>query len=96
MNNKHTHQYQRRAMGKDNSYIVYMCVIPNCGHYIAENLVVGRLSRCNYCLPGSVIIGKEPSGKILHKPKCFDCKQKSKRDRKDDGSVESFIEKVLS
>ena len=95
MPNKHTHQYQRRTMGKDNSYIVYMCVLPNCGHYIPENLVVGRTSLCNYCSSGSLIISKEPSGKILHQPKCFECKQKSKRVNKDTKSVESFIDKVL-
>lgn len=95
MSNKHTHQYQRRTMGKDNSYVVYMCVLPNCGHYIPENLVVGRVSLCNYC-SDYLVIHKEASGKILHKPKCISCKQKSKRVKKDDSSVESFIDKVLS
>ena len=96
MANKHTHQYQRRTMGKDNSYVIYMCVLPNCGHYIPENLVVGRVSLCNYCA-GDLLVSKEPSGKILHKPKCFKCKHKSKRVKKDTNPIiESFIERILS
>ena len=96
MSSKHTHQYQRRTMGKDNSYVIYMCVLPNCGHYIPENLVIGRTSLCNYCATGSLLISKESSGKILHKPKCFDCKQKSKRTKRDTEIIDSFIKRVIS
>ena len=95
MSKKHTHQYQRRTMGKDNSYIIYMCVLPNCGHYIPENLVVGRYSLCNYCSSGSLIIHKEQSGLILHKPKCYDCKQGAKRIKKGDKKMHEYIDRVF-
>jgi hypothetical protein len=67
---KHIHQYERRDIGKKAPYYVYKCVLPNCPHYISEQLVVGRLSICHYC---SEPFEVKQSDLRLVKPHCENC-----------------------
>lgn len=48
-NKSHTHKYQKAKLGKDRSYIVYKCVLPECSHYITPELLPGKLAICFRC-----------------------------------------------
>ena len=62
---KHTHKYGRDRLGKD--YIIYRCFQPDCPHYVAEHLVIGRMSICWKCSHVFVINRKMSK---LSKPHC--------------------------
>jgi hypothetical protein len=73
---RHVHRYQRDVLGK--SYVIYKCALPDCTHYVPENLVVGRESQCNRCKKNNFIIKRTQDGRILHKPHCEECTMPSK------------------
>lgn len=75
---KHIHKYQFKIIGKD--YRVFACALPDCTHYLAEELVVGKESICWKC--GNVCtVRKENDGKIRHKPHHKTCNA-SRQNRK--------------
>ena len=61
----HTHKYQRDKLGK--SYIIYRCALIDCRHYLAANIVTGRLSLCWKCEAPFVMTKKSAQ---LTKPHC--------------------------
>ena len=66
---KHIHKYYRKRMGKD--YKVYACALPDCSHYIAADLIVGKKTVCWVC--GRVTIVYRDSNGVLARPHCKSC-----------------------
>jgi hypothetical protein len=62
------HKYQRIKL-KPSGYTVYKCMLPNCRHYIREELVIGLWSICWRC-GGTFTMGQET---LLRKPHCPEC-----------------------
>lgn len=84
MTKKHIHKYQRAKLGKN--YVVYRCILPDCGHYIRRELAEGKLSICNRC--GEVMT----MGKLqinLAKPHCNECTQTKKEHYE---KIKEFVE----
>jgi len=69
----HTHQFQRRTLGKAKDYVVYACVHPKCNTYYPEDLIVGKESVCNRCKDTIIVVKRNSSGKIPHRPHCEEC-----------------------
>lgn len=67
------HKYQRVRLGK--KYIVYKCSLPNCAHFIRQELVVGRKSLCCRC--GKEFLMTQKS--LLKKPHCEECTRRNKK-----------------
>jgi len=68
----HVHKYVRKVIGKNKAYRVFACALPDCNHYIAEELVEGKNSICWRC--GDVcVMRKDKNGNFLRKPHCKDC-----------------------
>lgn len=67
---KHIHQYKRADIGVSKEYIVYRCVLPDCGHYLVPNLVEGRECLCPRCGDTFII---EKSHLSLANPHCDNC-----------------------
>lgn len=45
---KHVHhKYQRARLGK--KYVIYRCMLPNCTHYVSEDLLQNRVAICWRC-----------------------------------------------
>jgi hypothetical protein len=42
------HKYERVKLGSK-GYRVYKCMLPNCMHYVREELVIGMLTICHRC-----------------------------------------------
>lgn len=66
---KHFHRYEKTILGKNN-YVVFRCNLPNCNHYIAEKLAIGKQSICNRC--GDTFILDKRAMKFV-KPYCVNC-----------------------
>lgn len=67
---KHTiHKYERVRLGTK-GFKVYKCVLPNCPHYIREELVAGKMTICWRC--GAAIVMTKPMAR-MKKPHCYDC-----------------------
>jgi len=64
-------------MGK--GYIVYACALPDCTHYIREDMVVGKKTVCWVC--GKYTIVYRDSNGILARPHCKTCTKKKKEDK---------------
>lgn len=50
MKQKHTHKYKKTYIGKVKDYEIFQCMLPNCTHYIAADLILGKSSICWACL----------------------------------------------
>lgn len=46
---KHIHKYRRVYLDKAKQTPVYRCMLPDCSHYIAAILVIGKSSICWKC-----------------------------------------------
>jgi hypothetical protein len=79
---KHIHKYINKKLGTK-GYRIYKCVLPNCTHFIAENLVIGRQSICWRCDAVFIIT------KLHKKPHCNDC-IKGHKQEVDDGLLQHF------
>lgn len=77
MTKPHIHQYKRLDIGKDKEYIVFKCALPNCAHYLAPYLVVGRESLCPRCEESFIIENKHLQ---LAQPHCDNCTIKKTND----------------
>lgn len=66
---EHIHKYKRAELG-NNGYVIYRCMLPNCSHYLAQHLAVGRSSICWKC--GDEFTMTMTSVK-RSKPKCLEC-----------------------
>lgn len=73
---KHVHKYFRRKMGK--GYIVYACALPDCTHYIREDLVVGKKTVCWVCQRVTIVY--RDSNGILARPHCKSCTKTKKEE----------------
>ena len=74
----HVHKYYKKDMGRKKPYIVYACALPHCYHYVPENVVPGKLTRCWGCNE-EFVITKNSDGTLPVKPKCPDCKASRKK-----------------
>lgn len=88
MSAQHTHRYEKVILGKNN-YVVFRCNLPNCNHYIAEKLALGKVTICNRC-GFQMLLDKRAMR--LTKPHCVDCIQVRKKDEHD--KLLEFLEKV--
>jgi len=79
---KHIHKYLRQTLGHK-GYIIYKCILPNCSHFLAEKLVLGRQAICWRC-DNSFIITK-----FHKKPHCESC-VKGNRKEIDNKLLEQF------
>lgn len=66
----HVHKYQRTTLGKN--YKIFKCMLPNCAHYIREELARNKLTICWRC--GKTIL-IDYAAWMLEKPHCTDCKK---------------------
>lgn len=66
---KHIHKYIRIRMGPMKR-IMYKCALVNCPHFLARELVVGRMSICWICANTFVMTMKSASLKKPHCPGC--------------------------
>lgn len=48
----HLHRYRKVKMGRAKDYVVYACQEPDCKHYIAPELLVGKIASCFTCREG--------------------------------------------
>lgn len=71
------HKYERANLSRapDKEYFVYRCVLPNCSHYIQEELIWGRASICHRC-GNQFIVQNRARLKGVRKLYCNDCKDK--------------------
>lgn len=95
MRGKHHHRYIRKLLGKD--YIVYACNLPGCKHYIAANLVEGKLALCPKCDKTFIVtkdmVYKGREKKVLH---CKDCNRPTwnKRHVKKEIDIDNFLKNL--
>ena len=74
---KHAHKYKRVKLNQ--TYKVYQCVKPGCGHYINVKLVVGQQAECWVC--GDPFTMDQKAAKLA-KPHCRRCVRRPDRQRK--------------
>ena len=86
---KHIHRYERALLGKNGTYVVWKCNLPECPHYIPEKLAKGKKTICNRC--GIEMILDARAMKLV-KPHCTDCIQVKKKDTHD--VLLEFLEKA--
>jgi uncharacterized paraquat-inducible protein A len=67
---KHIHQYKRKKLGRDGSYVVFACVEPHCSHYAVPTLLEGKLAKCPRCGQPFTL---DKSALSLAIPHCNDC-----------------------
>lgn len=71
---QHVHKYQKRKLGKNKDYVVFACALPNCRHYIAPQLAIGKASLCNKCGEIFLITAEMARpGREQLKPHCDSC-----------------------
>lgn len=74
----HVHKYQRKNIGKKvekgmrKKYFVFACALPHCNHYLIEELVVGKLSKCWRC-EEEFVIYRDSNNHVPNKPHCITC-----------------------
>jgi hypothetical protein len=75
----HTHKYILRNIGsKVKPRKVYACSLPDCSHFMPTMaLVIGKETICWQCLK-KTIITTDMIRKKVKKPRCLDCRTKSK------------------
>ena len=87
----HYHRYRKVKMGKNKDYVVYQCVEPECTHYIAPELLVGKIAQCFYCRNMFTIsreqVRKDRQYLKLH---CNACTRKEKSNV-DPATVDNFL-----
>jgi ssDNA-binding Zn-finger/Zn-ribbon topoisomerase 1 len=70
------HRYQKVKWGK-NQTIIWRCTLPGCNHYLHNEMIEGKLSRCIKC--DSVFVMNKD--KMLRKrPKCNECQESRQLD----------------
>lgn len=100
----HIHQYERRDIGAkktnskgqdvSNTYIVFHCRLPNCFHYLAPDLALGKLSICPYCEEAYQLQRKHLA---LALPHCDNCKDENHpKVREAQGKVPKEAKKKVS
>lgn len=81
----HLHKYKRKKLGKD--YLVYICIVPGCNHYIPVILAENKLCACNRCGKPMILTKKALT---LAKPHCEECTKKTKTSEDLDALTEMF------
>lgn len=71
---KHIHKYIRTDIGEKKPYVVYKCALPECTHYLAEKLALGKLSICWRCGNTFQLVKRL----MLKKPHCDACTKRQK------------------
>lgn len=75
---KHIHKYKLKDLNRDlkkGPYYVYICILPDCSHYLREELIDDKQALCHRC-EESFIIRKGYIRQGNHrvvKPICQDC-----------------------
>jgi hypothetical protein len=89
---KHVHKYVRIKLGRNKDRIEYKCALPGCPHHLEKELVVGRISICNFC--GDEFVMDLYSTKLA-KPHCLNCgKNKEKIEKvRDIAAILEMMEK---
>lgn len=76
---RHTHKYILRNIGsRVKPRKVYACSISDCTHFMPSMaMVIGKETICWQCLK-KTIITTDMVRKKIKKPRCYDCRSKSK------------------
>jgi hypothetical protein len=67
------HRYVKFNYKKPGTATLWRCILPNCGHYVVDKLVIGRQSICNRC---NHVFEMKLSNLTQKKPHCLVCTKK--------------------
>lgn len=78
------HKYTRvERIGKNGLRVLWRCTLPNCRHYLADDMIVGQLCVCNRCELEVFVMERIHQG--MKKPHCDSCTRPYKRSKPEDG-----------
>jgi hypothetical protein len=80
--NSHIHKYERVILGKNN-YTVFRCTLPQCSHYIRQELAGGKECICNRCKNVMHLDSKSMKLRFPHCHTCTSPKQTKYKQRKE-------------
>ena len=84
---KHVHRYEKTTLGR-NKWPIHRCNLPDCNHYVASELVIGKFSICHRC--GEKFIISKPVSRLA-KPHCMKCIE-----RKVKPEVKQLVDKMFN